>query len=292
MPTLRQLEVFAEAAVDLNFRRTAERLGISQPAVSSQIGTLERELNATLFDRRPGQTVVLSDEGRRVLRSAQETLSASRELVTRQDQRRRRITIGLRHYLLEMHVRQHVGDFLEAHPALDLDFTVIDDAAELIRRAQKGEIDFGLFRGDVPTNIGITTERLHTAPCSIYASPGLRDRLNTDAFGLSEAPFVMQPSSLFGTRDAVGDRLREVGITPRSIVARTQFPSILARWCVEGRGLAILFDAHVQQEIAAGLLAPIGPTLRPLDTILIVRRDMRHRPETVIGFLREATAPA
>jgi LysR family transcriptional regulator, low CO2-responsive transcriptional regulator len=38
--TIRQLEVFVEAARDCNFARTAERLGISQPAVSdSSVGT-------------------------------------------------------------------------------------------------------------------------------------------------------------------------------------------------------------------------------------------------------------
>lgn len=49
--TTQQLECFLKAAECLNFTRAAEELFISQPAVSRQIATLEKELNLALFDR-------------------------------------------------------------------------------------------------------------------------------------------------------------------------------------------------------------------------------------------------
>jgi molybdenum-dependent DNA-binding transcriptional regulator ModE len=48
--TFRKLEVFVAVAEDGNFRKAAERLGISQPSVSSQIKSMERYLGYQLFE--------------------------------------------------------------------------------------------------------------------------------------------------------------------------------------------------------------------------------------------------
>ena len=49
--SLRELEVFLTLAETLNYRRSAERLHLSQPAVSGVIRRLEASLGAPLFER-------------------------------------------------------------------------------------------------------------------------------------------------------------------------------------------------------------------------------------------------
>jgi DNA-binding transcriptional LysR family regulator len=71
----RDLRYFVAVAEDLHFTRAAERLFISQPALSKQIRTLERQLGAPLFDRgRDG--VRLTPVGEALLPHARQVLAA------------------------------------------------------------------------------------------------------------------------------------------------------------------------------------------------------------------------
>ena len=47
----KQLQYVIELSEDLNFSVVAEKLGITQPALSKQILSLEKELEVKLFDR-------------------------------------------------------------------------------------------------------------------------------------------------------------------------------------------------------------------------------------------------
>jgi DNA-binding transcriptional LysR family regulator len=61
-PTMRQLEVFLAVARAGSFRRAAERVHLSQPALSQHVSALERGLGAHLLERR-GRTVTLTEAG-------------------------------------------------------------------------------------------------------------------------------------------------------------------------------------------------------------------------------------
>jgi DNA-binding transcriptional LysR family regulator len=60
---MRQLEVFLAVARAGSFRRAAERVHLSQPALSQHVGELERGLGARLFERR-GRSIALTEAGR------------------------------------------------------------------------------------------------------------------------------------------------------------------------------------------------------------------------------------
>ena len=76
----RQLAAFCAVVERKSFSQAAERLGVTQPAVSQQIRALEKRLGRQLLDR-SGRRVEPTEAGRRLYRSAQRMLSLEEHLL-------------------------------------------------------------------------------------------------------------------------------------------------------------------------------------------------------------------
>ena len=74
LPPLSRLRPFEAAARHENFSLAAAELGMTQTAISKQIGLLEKELGITLFERR-NRAVFLTEAGRRLGRVIGDALS-------------------------------------------------------------------------------------------------------------------------------------------------------------------------------------------------------------------------
>ncbi|ANT60838.1 MULTISPECIES: LysR family transcriptional regulator [unclassified Salipiger] len=91
----KQLEAFYWLSEFHNYRQTAEHLGLTQPAVSARIQSLEKDLGKTLIDREaPG--FVLTDQGLEVAEFAVDFLNLREAMMGRlQDKQKRGLSIGL-----------------------------------------------------------------------------------------------------------------------------------------------------------------------------------------------------
>ena len=77
----RQLAAFVAVVEKKSFSQAAERLGVTQPAVSLQIQALEKRLGVQLVDR-SGRRVEPTEAGQRLYRNAQRVLAAEQQLST------------------------------------------------------------------------------------------------------------------------------------------------------------------------------------------------------------------
>src|SRR5438132_10714976 len=76
----RQLAAFCAVVERKSFSHAAEQLGVTQPAVSLQIRSLEKRLGVQLFDR-SGRRVEPTEAGSRLYRNAQRLLAMEEQLL-------------------------------------------------------------------------------------------------------------------------------------------------------------------------------------------------------------------
>src|SRR5204863_7908724 len=77
----RQLQAFCEVVERKSFSLAAERLGVTQPAVSLQVRSLEKRLGTQLLDR-SGRRVAPTETGLKLYRPAQRLLGLEEEIPT------------------------------------------------------------------------------------------------------------------------------------------------------------------------------------------------------------------
>src|SRR5579862_2354357 len=138
------LRIFLAVAHERSFSRAAATVHRTQPAVSQAVRRLEADLGELLFDR-SSKTGTLTEAGRmlqnygqRLVRLAEETESAVREL---RDLRRGRVLIGANeaavHTLLPLIVR-----FRQRHPDIVIDVRRVL-ARQIAVEVLQGSLDFG-----------------------------------------------------------------------------------------------------------------------------------------------------
>ncbi|MEM6302349.1 MAG: hydrogen peroxide-inducible genes activator [Pseudomonadota bacterium] len=79
MATLKQIQYFQAVAETQSIRSAADRLGIAQPTLSTQLATLEKSLGVTLLER-SRRVTQLTPAGRQLLPVASQLISQWREL--------------------------------------------------------------------------------------------------------------------------------------------------------------------------------------------------------------------
>ncbi len=147
MLDVHQLRVFAAVAENLSFTKAAERLFLTQSAVSHQIARLERELDCTLLERQ-GRTVALTPAGRemalharRVFAAVEEAQSAARN-AGRPDAGRLRI--GASSTACQYIIPEALREFRECFPRYSLAITP-GDSPVTAERLLNDEVDLGLM---------------------------------------------------------------------------------------------------------------------------------------------------
>ncbi len=143
---VRQLRYFLEVADAGSFSRAAQRLGVSQPAVSQQLRNLEAGVRAVLFQRR-GKRILLTPAGllfqeharailRQIDQSLQELSSGLREL-------HGTLRVGVIPYLDMALMPRLLGLFSAEHPGIDLSILEIS-SSDIEKELEDGRMDVGL----------------------------------------------------------------------------------------------------------------------------------------------------
>jgi LysR family transcriptional activator of nhaA len=248
------LRYFRAVAHDGNLTRTAERLNLSQSALSIQIKQLEERLGHALFERR-GRQLYLTEAGRIALDRADTIFAAGEELVEtlkETGRNRRAIRIGA----LATLSRNFQIEFLR--PILgraDVDMILRSGStAELLRALETLNLDIVLLN-QPPMADSVTPfiaqhvyqQRIGLIGKPSYGQPGagLADLLETHP--------VVLPTLESGVRAQFEALVARLGITPQ-IAAEVDDMAMMRLLAREGAGLAVLPPIVVKGELEAGTL--------------------------------------
>lgn len=172
---LRQLEYVLAVSEELNFTRAAERCHTAQSALSHQIGRLEKELGARLFER-SSRSVRITEAGEAVTTTARQVLDSVGRVRAEIDAigglTRGRLAIGATQTALRaLDVVAAFGEFHERHPEVELSLT-LGPMGELAGGVSAGTHDLALGHCDAPLRRPLRVERLIERVPLVAAVPG------------------------------------------------------------------------------------------------------------------------
>lgn len=251
------LRYFWAVAQDGNLTRTAERLGVSQSALSVQIRTLETRLGHPLFERR-GRQLHLTEAGRITLDHASAIFATGDELV---GTLRATGTVrqALRVGALATLSRNFQIAFLR--PVLRRDDVEIvlrsGSPAELLAALQSLALDV-VLTNRIPATDALSpfvTHRLEDQQVSLVGVPALVGE-ERSAVQLLRTHQVIVPTVESGVRGAFTAMMDRLGIVPK-IAAEVDDVAMMRLLAREGHALAILPPIAVRDELASGALVEV-----------------------------------
>jgi DNA-binding transcriptional LysR family regulator len=287
MDVVATLQTFLRVAETGSFSAVAAERGVTQPAISRQITALEQQLGARLFERST-HAVVLTEEGRDLVTTAQELVDAAETL--RNSVGRRRGAPAGRVRLsapvpLGLMLSSQIGPLLRQCEELSIDLVLRDRTSDLIEDGLDLEVRVGPIVDSalIARRIGSTTAYLVAAPRY------LRGRsLPAHPHDLHEHDCIVYhrwgDDNTWWFSSPAGD----VSVSVRGRF-RANNAEAVRRACLEGLGVALLSHLTAQDDIREGrlsLLMPDFPPLRfPLSVVYPSRRHLPPRTRVVIEFL-------
>jgi DNA-binding transcriptional LysR family regulator len=250
------METYVRVVETGSFSAAARLLRLGQPAVSKIVATLEARLGVRLLVRST-RRLAPTDAGQayyeravRALAEADEAMIAARGLGRGIDGRLR---VCAPVTFARLHVAPRLGDFLEAHPNLALDFVMDDRAIDLLSE----NIDVALRVGELADS-SLSARRLATSPRLVVGAPAYLDQHGEPA----RPSDLLAHHAIVYAQAAGGEDWRfrqggaETSVRIRSRLAFTAAEGVREA-VLTAQGLAIVSRWMMAPEIDSGAVRPV-----------------------------------
>lgn len=281
------LRYFRAVAHDGNLTRTAERLNVTQSALSVQIRQLEARLGHDLFERR-GRQLRLTEAGRIALDHADVIFGTGEELVetlARRGGTRRALRIGAQSTLSR---NFQIGFLRPVLGRADVEIVLRSGGGrELLDALQALALDIVLTNAPPAGEDPLLIHKIADQTVSLFGTPARVSHRSLREVLLSEPVILPTESSI---RTGFDSLLARLELRPR-IAAEVDDMAMVRLLAREDAGLAVVPAVVLADELAAGLLVeapfPLGIS-EPFYAVTVERRF----PNPLVQALLEASRPA
>jgi DNA-binding transcriptional LysR family regulator len=286
----RQLAAFCAVVERKSFSQAAERLGVTQPAVSLQIRSLEQRLGRQLLDR-SGRRVEPTEAGLRLYASAQRLLALEEHLLEELDADDEGAITGT----LELGASTGPGgtvvplllcQFQEQHPDVRIRLTV-SDTQTLVDRVAGRELELGIV-GAGRRHRGVSFEPFFRDDVVLACPPGHRFAGKTISLEelKGEQLIVMQEGA--GVRQVLEDELRKAGLRLRDLDVKLELglQESVRSAVLAGHGIAFISRLAIEADLEAGRVGTARVRgLDPVREILLARASGRSETRAARAFI-------
>jgi DNA-binding transcriptional LysR family regulator len=279
-----RLRSFAAVAEAGHLTRAAEKLHISQPALSAQIKALEDELDLPLFERTP-VGMALTPAGRRLLAHAEKVLSAAQVLQAEARALKGEVagkaTVGS----LSDPEFIRLGDFMSAaldrYPLLEIEFKH-EITGIALAEVREGTLDGSFYYGDLHGS-SVAGVALREIGYRVAAPAQWRDRLARADWPDIAAEAWIMPPEVSTHRQLAGTLFGAHGVEPVRLIG-ADHEAVVSSLVASGLGMALIRDEVAQRMEAAGEIC-LWRDARVATTLWFIYLQSREQDPVVRALL-------
>ena len=255
----RQLATFCAVVERRSFSQAAERLGVTQPAVSLQVRALEKRLGAQLLDR-SGRRVEPTEAGWHLYRGAQRMLALEDQIVagvaaSAEGDLGGELVLGASTGPAAVVVPVVLCEFQLENPDVRV-FLTVSDTQSIVERVAARELELGIV-GAARRHRGVRFEPFFSDQVILACPPGHRFAGRTVTLDelRGESLILMQEGA--GVRQIIEDGLRRQGVRLRELDVRLELglQESVRRAVEAGFGVTFISRTAVESDLVAGTLA-------------------------------------
>jgi len=276
---LRSIQYFVQVADEGSITRTADKIGIAQPALTRHIKQLEAELGTQLLTRLP-RGVRLTTSGRDFLDHARaimlEVARASEHVRTKAQEPRGRVVMGTSPTLAPLLLPRCLARARQQCPTVTLK-VVEGFSPQLLDALLTGRLDLAVMTNP-PRTTALSLTPLCSEPLVVVAPPGARG--TRDAFSLAEVaatPLIIT----VGLRTLAEQQLAGFGVSLR-VEAEVDSVEAIRRLLVSGVGMTIMPVSAFHEEVRRGQVVAYPVEDANLHRILILARPAAEKHSAAI----------
>jgi DNA-binding transcriptional LysR family regulator len=290
--TFRQLEVFLEFVASGSFAQAAERLDISQPAVSRHFKALENQCGGHLITRKAGQKSDLTELGLTLLRHAPSLVANARTLSTELAEARgyemsRPIRVTGHPYVMEHLIRPILAEFTAINSKMAVE--VVPYSAEVMQqRAGMSSADVAFVSVDAVDEADVEILKAMNYGLLVGANHPFARQTVRSAADIAHQPFILPLAGTDFERKVL-QMLHAVGCDNVIPAARAQQADVIKDLVVRGVGIAHLPVDIVEAELANGSvkLLPVSVPQLYLGQIAGARVKTSALTRSLLAFARK-----
>jgi DNA-binding transcriptional LysR family regulator len=291
----RQLAAFCAVVERRSFSQAAERLHVTQPAVSLQVRALEKRLGTQLFDR-SGRQVEPTEAGWRLYRGAQRLLALEEQLVSdvaasSEGELEGHLVIGASTGPAAIVLPVLLCEFQKEHPRTRVVLTV-SDTQTVVEHVATRELELGIV-GAARRHRGVRFEPFFSDQVILACPPGHRFAGRTVTLEeLRDEPLILMQEGA-GVRQIVEDALRKRATRLRDLDVRLELglQESVRRAVEAGYGVTFISRAAIESNLEAGTL--VEARVRDLELtreISLARAVGRARSRVAEAFVEFSQA--